>query len=71
MPRAGPNCFGVITSGGDNLENPDQCAPPATGDQIGVNPLLGALGDYGGPTDTMALRAGQPRRSATASARPR
>ncbi len=57
---AGPNCFGVITSGGDNLENPDQCAPPATGDQVGVNPLMDPLGNYGGPTDTMALAPGSP-----------
>jgi hypothetical protein len=57
---AGPNCFGAVTSGGNNLENPDQCAPPANGDQIGVNPLLGALGNNGGPTDTMALPVGSP-----------
>ena len=58
---AGPNCFGAIVSGGDNLEStPDQCGPPATGDQVGVNPLLGPLGNNGGPTDTMALPLGSP-----------
>jgi uncharacterized repeat protein (TIGR01451 family) len=30
------------------------------GDITGVDPLLNSLGDYGGPTQTMALRAGSP-----------
>ncbi|HXD65395.1 MAG TPA: choice-of-anchor Q domain-containing protein, partial [Solirubrobacteraceae bacterium] len=60
---AGPNCFGVVSSGGNNLESttPAQCGlSPTLQDQIGVNPLLGALGDNGGPTDTMALPVGSP-----------
>src|SRR5262249_23207191 len=37
----------------------------AAGDQVGtaagpIDPLLAPLGDYGGPTQTMALRAGSP-----------
>jgi hypothetical protein len=58
--REGPNCFGPIVSGGDNLESttPDQCGLTGAGDQVGANPLLGALGNNGGPTDTMALPPG-------------
>jgi fibronectin-binding autotransporter adhesin len=34
--------------------------PGSTNDLIGVNPLLAPLGDYGGPTQTMALLPGSP-----------
>jgi hypothetical protein len=58
----GANCSGAFISGGHNLEStaPTQCGLTGTGDLVGVNPLLDALGDYGGPTDTMALPLGSP-----------
>jgi hypothetical protein len=62
---SGPNCVapsGAVVSDGHNLESttPDQCGLTGTGDQVGANPLLNPLGDYGGPTDTMALAPGSP-----------
>src|SRR5947209_958568 len=47
------NCIGAITDGGHDLSFPDISCPHA----IAVDPKLGALGDYGGPTQTMALHA--------------
>jgi predicted outer membrane repeat protein len=62
--REGPNCFGVTMSGGHNLESTgpqSECGLSAgLNDLIDVNPLLDPLGDYGGPTDTMALAPGSP-----------
>jgi predicted outer membrane repeat protein len=62
---SGANCVtptGGVVSGGDNLESttPTQCGLTGGGDQVGVNPLLGPLGNNGGPTDTMALPPGSP-----------
>jgi parallel beta-helix repeat protein len=48
------NCFGSITSQGYNLEDRNQCGLTGVGDQTGTDPLLGALQDNGGPTDTRA-----------------
>ncbi len=48
------NCAGPVTDGGDDLSFPDTTCPhEVTGD-----PLLGPLQDYGGPTETVGLRAG-------------
>lgn len=49
----------ILISGGNNLIQDDTCSPIAS-DQIGVNPLLGALADNGGPNWTHALLAGSP-----------
>ena len=58
----GADVSGEFRSGGNNLIlNPQESTgfdPPS--DQFNVDPLLGALGDYGGPTRTHALRAGSP-----------
>jgi hypothetical protein len=60
----GANCAilqsGTITSMGYDLEDASDCGFAKTGDQSGTNPRLGALGDNGGPTRTMALAAGSP-----------
>ena len=52
---AGGNCVGAFSSGSGNLSYPD-----ATCGGINRNPLLGALANNGGPTQTMALGAGSP-----------
>jgi hypothetical protein len=58
------NCGGSgFTSDGFNLEDttPSQCGLSANlADVIGVNPMLGSLGNYGGQTDTIPLLAGSP-----------
>jgi Domain of unknown function DUF11 len=46
---------GGLASGGDNIVGADECGFPATGgDQLNVEPDLRALGQNGGPTETMA-----------------
>ncbi|MEO8433388.1 MAG: choice-of-anchor Q domain-containing protein, partial [Pyrinomonadaceae bacterium] len=62
-PTPGPNVDGNVTSAGHNLIG---VATEATGfsgvgDQLGANPMLAALADNGGPTQTMALTPGSPR----------
>lgn len=47
------NCEGEVSDGGGNLSFPDATCPGVSGD-----PLLGPLGDNGGPTATMALGNG-------------
>lgn len=56
----GTNCSGTITSGGYNIDNNSTCSFSATGDQSGVDPMLGQLLDNGGPTQTHALKYGSP-----------
>ena len=60
--NAGPDVVGSFNSIGYNLIGNTNTSTGfgATGDQLNVNPLLGPLGNYGGPTRTMALRAGSP-----------
>jgi CSLREA domain-containing protein/uncharacterized repeat protein (TIGR01451 family) len=53
------NCSGSITSLGNNLDSGSTCAFGA-GEISGQNPLLGALADNGGATQTRALLAGSP-----------
>jgi hypothetical protein len=67
----GPVCTdtpsdGEITSFGWNVAADTSCGLTATGDQQGVDPLLGALGDNGGPTPTVLPAAGSPARDAIA-----
>lgn len=52
---------GRLTSQGNNLIGiPDLIIGDLTGNIVGVNPLLGPLGNYGGPTQTQALLPGSP-----------
>ena len=61
-PTPGPNVDGAVTSNGHNLLGVATEATGFTGmgDQTGANPMLAALADNGGPTETMALTAGSP-----------
>src|SRR5262249_28196708 len=56
------NCVAALTSGGGNLEDtaPSQCGLTGPGDRAGVSPLLGGIGNNGGPTLTQQLLAGSP-----------
>jgi hypothetical protein len=58
----GPDVLGPFYSSGYNLIGDPGGSTGFTslGDQVNVNPLLGSLANYGGPTTTMALRAGSP-----------
>ncbi len=59
----GRNCGGTTgnwTSLGYNLSSDYYCALTQTGDQQGVDPLLGLLADNGGATLTHALQPGSP-----------
>jgi len=48
------NCTGIPPpSAGNNLEDRDDCGLTGTGDIVNTDPLLGPLGDNGGPTLTM------------------
>ena len=57
-----PDCVGSFTSGGFTLIGAlSGCSlTGATGDLVGVDPLIGPLADNGGPTLTHALLAGSP-----------
>jgi hypothetical protein len=61
-PTPGPNVDGAVTSSGHNLLGVATEATGFTGpgDQTGANPMLAALADNGGPTQTMALNPGSP-----------
>ena len=61
-PTPGPNVDGAVTSNGHNLLGVATEATGFTGpgDQTGANPMLAALADNGGPTQTMALNPGSP-----------
>jgi hypothetical protein len=58
----GRECFGSVTSGGHNLlRRPKLCDGVSDdSDLVGLDPLLGPLGDYGGLTFTMPLQSGSP-----------
>lgn len=57
---SGANCFGAITSTGHNLESANTCMFAGTGDLTNTDPLLVALANNGGTTQTMALSASSP-----------
>jgi len=58
---AGGNCAGTITDNGNNIEDGATCGfISANGSISNTNPLLAALGDYGGSTQTLALLPGSP-----------
>jgi CSLREA domain-containing protein len=52
LQEATPPCAGAVSSLGSNVVVDTSCAFAAAGDQQGIDPLLGALGDHGGPTET-------------------
>lgn len=70
----GPDCFSTaIVTHGDNLVgNGSSCSGISNGDgdgdQVGVDPLLGALAANGGSTQTMALEPGSPAIGAASAA---
>jgi predicted outer membrane repeat protein len=57
----GPDALGSFASSGHNLIGDVRGSSGwVRSDLTNVKPLLAALGDYGGPTETMALLAGSP-----------
>jgi hypothetical protein len=58
--NSGRNCSGAITSHGYNLSSDGSCPFSNTGDLNNTDPLLGTLGYYGGPTQTIPLLSGSP-----------
>ncbi|MGH2934953.1 MAG: choice-of-anchor Q domain-containing protein [Gaiellaceae bacterium] len=60
--QSGADCSNAATivSHGHNLDSDGTCDLTGTGDQTGVDPLLGTLADNGGPTKTLALQSGSP-----------
>jgi CSLREA domain-containing protein len=54
------NCDHTMTSLGNNLESGTDCGFTAAGDIQNKDPLLGALADNGGPTDTLAITSASP-----------
>jgi hypothetical protein len=54
------NCSGFMTSNGYNLSSDGSCTFNGPGDLNNIDPKLGALGNYGGPTQTIPLLAGSP-----------
>lgn len=57
--RNGANCShsgtAIFNSNGFNLSSDSSCPTEAEGDLNDIDPLLGPLGDYGGPTPTHSL----------------
>ncbi len=57
----GGNCAGTITNGGNNIDDGTTCGwGSASGSMSSTNPLLGALANNGGSTQTFALLTGSP-----------
>jgi hypothetical protein len=54
------NCYGNITSNGYNLSNDNTCNLNGAGDLNNTDPMLGKLGNHGGPTQTIPLLSGSP-----------
>ncbi len=58
---SGPDVSGVVTSSGHNLiGNSSGGSGFVASDLLNLNPLLAALGNYGGPTASMTLLPGSP-----------
>jgi hypothetical protein len=56
----GTNCFGTLIDGGQNISSDASCAFVAAGSLNNTDPVISPLGDFGGPTLTMALLSGSP-----------
>lgn len=54
------NCQGGFITLGHNLESGNTCGLTKAGDLRNTDPLLGALGNYGGPTNTYQPQPGSP-----------
>ena len=54
------NIFGSFIDAGNNISSDKQNSLTNSSSFNGINPLLAPLGNYGGPTPTMALLAGSP-----------
>lgn len=60
-PAAAANCSGSIQNAGNNLESGSSCGWGSnSGSLSDTDPLLRSLGNYGGATDTIALRRASP-----------
>lgn len=63
-PSGAANCdktgANLAISSGGNVESADTCGFSAASDKPNTDPLLAALANNGGPTDTRALQAGSP-----------
>ncbi len=57
---SGSNCFGVLMDGGHNVSSDASAGFSASGSLNNTDPILGPLGNYGGPTPTIPLLAGSP-----------
>lgn len=58
---SGGNCSGTITNGGNNIDDGATCGwGSSNGSMSSSNPLLGAVANNGGTTQTMALLPGSP-----------
>jgi hypothetical protein len=57
---SGGNCSYGLTSGGYNISDDNTCDLGGPGDMNSTNPELQPLGNYGGPTETIAIYAGSP-----------
>jgi hypothetical protein len=59
---SGGNCFAsIVQDEGNNIDDGTTCGLEITkGSKIGVSPKLGALGNYGGSTQTFPLFTGSP-----------
>lgn len=57
---SGGNCDSAVTSNGYNLSSDGTCNFSNTGDLNNTSPMLGAVQNNGGPTQTMALLPGSP-----------
>jgi hypothetical protein len=54
------NIFGSVTDAGNNISFDNQHSLTNSSSFNGINPRLAPLGNYGGPTPTMALLTGSP-----------
>jgi hypothetical protein len=57
---SGGNCLGPMISKGYNMSSDGTCNFSNSGDRNSTNPMLGTLGNYGGPTQTIPLLTGSP-----------
>jgi hypothetical protein len=57
---SGSNCFGTLIDGGHNISWDGSCNFSALGSLNNTDPKLSDLGDFGGPTPTLALLEGSP-----------
>jgi hypothetical protein len=56
----GGNCYGTMISNGYNMSSDATCTFSNHGDRNNIDPKLGTLGNYGGPTQTIPLLTGSP-----------